>query len=73
MNNGEILTGKIDANTFSYLPYCINFDDLHYSSYNLEAKAREKLSKINGRCDDDIKIKNIVKITYNGKTIFENN
>lgn len=76
LNNGEVLQGKYSADAFAWMPYmpygANDTENLHYSGYSLDAKAREKIKQTQGY-DDDIKVKNILKITYNGKTIFENN
>lgn len=72
MNNGETLTGKYEARDLARMPYYRTGENAHFSGYGLEYQARTKLEDTNGRSDDDIKIKNIIKLTYKGKTIYTN-
>lgn len=71
LNNGEVLQGKYEAKAFACIPYCIdNKEDLHYNGYNLDSNARKKINQVQSH-DDYIKVKNILKIAYNGKTLYE--
>lgn len=71
LNNGDVLQGKFNAEAFAYMPYCTdNKEDMHYSSYNLDSNARKKINQVQSH-DDYIKVKNILKIAYNGKTIYQ--
>lgn len=70
LSNGETLTGKMLAQALTSQPYGLK--ELNYSSYSMDAQSRNELKRVEGCQYDDIYIKNIIKITYKGKTIYAN-
>lgn len=70
LSNGETLTGKILVQALTNQPYGLK--GLNYSSYSMDAQSRNELKRVEGCQYDDIYIKNIIKITYKGKTIYAN-
>lgn len=72
LSNGEVLTGKYDAKELKNRPYWDYCDKEHYSSYNFEKSARDKLKEVDGYDRNDIYLSNIIKLTYKGKTIYSN-
>lgn len=72
LNNGEIIECKYETSALGYIPYGKN-ETLHFSGFSVNKQARDKIEEVNGRKYDDIYIKNITKITYKGKTLYENN
>lgn len=71
LNNGEIISGKIDARTLQTMPYYTG-DATHFSAWNVDKPTRDKITEINGREYDEVYLKNIIKLTYKGKTIYSN-
>jgi len=71
LDNGEIMECKFEVSGLNYAPYDKG-ENLHYSYFNINKQARDKMEQINGKKYNDIFIKNITKITYKGKTIYEN-
>lgn len=71
LSNGETITTKYNAQEMNRLPYWSG-EKMHFSSWNAEKQARDKIAAVDGRQFDDIYIKNIVKLTYKGKTIWSN-
>ena len=72
LNNDEIIECKYETSALAYIPYGKN-ETLHFSGFSVNKQARDKIEEVNGRKYDDIYIKNITKITYKGKTLYENN
>ena len=72
LNNGEICECKYETCGLNYMPYGAN-ETLHFSFYNANKQARDKIEEVNGHSYNDFYIKNIEKITYNGKTLYEKN
>lgn len=71
LNNDEIIECKFEVSSLNYLPYYTG-EESHYSCFSINKQARDKIEEVNGRQYYDIYIKNITKITYKGKTIYEN-
>lgn len=71
LSNGETITTKYNAQELNRLPYWSG-DSMHFSGWNAEKQAREKIAAVDGRQFDDIYIKNIIKLTYKTKTIWNN-
>ena len=42
-----------------------------FDHFNLDKQARDKLERVNGKKYDNVYIKNIIKATYKGETIYE--
>ena len=72
LDNDEILECKLETSALNYVPYSKG-ENIHFSYYSINKQARDKMEEINGKKYNDIYIKNILKVTYKGKTIFENN
>ena len=72
LDNGEIMECKFEVSGLNYAPYDKG-ENLHYSYFNLNKQARDKMEQVNGKKYNDVYIRNITKITYKGKTIYENN
>lgn len=70
MTKDEILVGKANTSIFSHMPYSTE-DKMHFGNWDLEKQFRDKILKTDGREYDDLYIKNILKIEYRGKTIYE--
>lgn len=71
LNNDEIIECKFEVSSLNSMPY-YNENNTHFSHFSVNKQAREKIEEANGKRYDDIYIKNITKITYKGKTLYEN-
>ena len=70
LDNGEIMECKFEVSGLNYTPYDKG-ENLHFSCFNLDKQARDKLEQANGKKYDNVYIRNIMKATYKGKTIYE--
>ncbi|MBQ4558681.1 MAG: hypothetical protein IJA61_04835 [Clostridia bacterium] len=70
LDNGEIMECKFEVSGLNYAPYDKG-ENLHFSYFNLDKQARDKLELANGKKYDNVYIRNIIKVTYKGKTIYE--
>ena len=70
LDNNEIMECKFEVSGLNYPPYDKG-ENLHFSYFNLDKQARDKLERVNGKKYDNVYIKNIIKATYKGKTIYE--
>ena len=71
LNNGEEIKCKYETRGLQSMPYWTN-EKTHFGSWYIDSPSRTKITEINGRGEDDIYIKNIVKITYKNKDLYNN-
>ncbi len=69
--DNQIIVGKINTSAFDREPYSEK-ENLHFGSWDLDKQTRDKLEDIEEREHCDIYVKNIIKLEYRGKTIYEN-
>lgn len=69
--DNQIIVGKINTSAFNREPYSEK-ENLHFASWDLDKQTRDKLENIEDHEHRDIYVKNIIKLEYRGKTIYEN-
>lgn len=69
--DNQIFVGKINTSAFVRQPYSEK-ENLHFARWDLDKQSRDKLEDIEEREHCDIYVKNIIKLEYRGKTIYEN-
>ena len=70
IKTNEILIGKLNTEVFKYLPYHLQ-DDLYFDTYYLDSETRNKIKEIDGYEYNNIYVKNIIKLEYRNKPIYE--
>ncbi len=69
LEDGETITGKYKAEDIQRQPYNKKGDQVNYTCFGWDSKTRETIRR--KQKNDDLYVKNILSISYNGKTLYE--
>lgn len=69
LEDGETIVGKYDAQNIHRLPYDKKGDQVNFSCFGWDSKTKETIR--HKQRNDDLYIKNILSISYSGKTLYE--